>query len=69
MPFEKSNAASFGNQKCHSRNQKRKILEIKRNKLWKSKMPFEKSNTTKFRNQKYHLRNQTRHILEIKSVI
>ena len=76
MSFEKSNAANFGNQKCHLRNQARQILEIKsvireikRDKFWKSKVSFEKSNATNFGNQKCHLRNQRGQILEIKSVI
>ena len=74
VPFEKSNATNFGNQKCNLRNQTRQILEIrsviweiKRDKFWKSKVPFEKSNATNFGNQNCYLRNQTRQILEIKS--
>ena len=62
MSFEKSNAINFGNQRCHLRNQTRQILEIKRDKFWKSTVSFEKSNASNFR-------NQTRQILEIKIVI
>ena len=40
------NASNFGNQKCHLRNQMRQILEIKRDKVWKSKVSFAKSNAT-----------------------
>ena len=62
----------------------RQILEIKRDKVWKSKMSFEKSNAINFGNQthqtleikrvkfwksKMHLRNQTRQTFKIKIVI
>ena len=47
----------------------RQILEIKRDKVWKSKVSFAKSNVTNCGNQKCYLRNQMRQILEIKSVI
>ena len=47
----------------------RQILEIKRDKVWKSKVSFAKSNATNCGNQKCYLRNQTRQILEIKRVI
>ena len=53
----------------------RQILEIKRDKVWKSKVSFaksnvlfEKSNAINFGNQKCHLKNQRRLILEIESV-